>query len=373
MYLIQFSRQKPPGFGGVERIANDISNFALAKAIKVLNIYFSNANRCSQKTKYINQKFNFRLLGVIKSFLKCENKFNTKEIIYIFHLPSLTNFLLYILLNLLSRKSILIVYWHCFITHRNPFLKLCFKIYQYFALRTFAIFNTKIITTSPILQEELILSGLKIDKIHILPCCISEEEEKFLFKNKTLNKRSNLKNINLVFIGRLCEYKKVDWILNTMSDRKYINLDIVGSGRNFKKYKSISKELGIEDRIKFHGRLNDIEKLTILQESDILILPSITPNEAFGIVQLEAMASETIPIATDIDKSGVSWVGNIRNFLNLDIINKDNLGEVIDKLWLEKDTFENCKLYSKQRYIKIFSRDCWMKNINQYFDIEILN
>ena len=54
MYLIQFTRQKPPGFGGVERIANDISNFALSKAIKVFNIYFSNANRCSQKTKYTN-------------------------------------------------------------------------------------------------------------------------------------------------------------------------------------------------------------------------------------------------------------------------------------------------------------------------------
>lgn len=373
MYLIQFTRQKPPGFGGVERIANDISNFALTKSIKVLNIYFSNTNKCYQKTKYINQKLNFKLFDLVNSFFKTQNKLNIKKIIYIFHLPSLTNFIFYLFLSLFDRKSRLIVYWHCFITHRNPFLKICFGIYQYIALKTFSVLNTELITTSPILKEALKLSGLKTDKIHILPCCISEEEENFLFKNKNFLKKSNFKNLNLIFIGRLCEYKKVDWILETMSDRKYINLDIVGSGRNLKKYKSISKDLGIEDRIKFHGRLNDIEKLSILDESDILILPSITPNEAFGIVQLEAMASGKIPIATDIEKSGVAWVGNIRDFLNFDIINKENLGKVIDRLWLEKDTFEKCKLYSKDRYLKIFSRDCWKKNIENYFDNKILN
>ena len=45
MYLIQFTRQKPPGFGGVERIANDISDFALSKSIKVISIYLSNSNQ----------------------------------------------------------------------------------------------------------------------------------------------------------------------------------------------------------------------------------------------------------------------------------------------------------------------------------------
>ena len=371
MYLIQFTRQKPPGFGGVERIANDISNFALAKSIKVFNIYFSNSNKCFEKTNYFNHKFNFSLLTYVKRFLKNYSKLNKNNFIFIFHLPSISNFIFYVVLRILFSKYKFIIYWHCFITHRNPVIRICFRIYQFTALRSFSLFKTELITTSPILKQELKLIGLKSNRIHILPCCISDKDEKILFENQSLKKSSRTQKFKLIFIGRLCDYKKVDWIFRIMKDRKYTNLNVIGTGKNFEKYKYIVKKLGIDERVIFHGRLKDIEKLKILKESDVLILPSTTPNEAFGIVQLEAMAAGIVPIATHIDKSGVSWVGNISRFLNFGIIDKQNLGKIIDKLWLEKDIFESCKIFSKERYITEFSRECWEENINLYFNEKI--
>tara|TARA_B100000212_G_scaffold340141_1_gene320027 strand:+ start:200 stop:1324 length:1125 start_codon:yes stop_codon:yes gene_type:complete len=368
MHLIQFTRQKPPGFGGVERIANDISNFALSKSIKVFNIYFSNSNKCLEKTNYVNLKLNLHLLVKIKKILKRNSKLNKNKFIFIFHLPSISNFLFYVILRLLYSKYKFIIYWHCFITHRNPLIKICFKLYQFSAIKIFSFFNTELITTSPILKKELNLNGINLEKIHILPCCISDKEEKFLLKNQCLNKSTSAQKFNLIFIGRLCDYKKVDWIFKIMKDRKYINLDIIGTGKNSKKYRYIVNKLGIKERVQFHGRLDDLEKLKILKESDVLILSSTTPNEAFGIVQLEAMAAGVVPIATHIEKSGVSWVGNISSFLNFGIIDKQRLGKIIDKLWLEKDIFQSCKIYSKKRYLKRFSRECWEDNIKNYFN-----
>ncbi len=367
MLLVQFTRQKAPGFGGVERIAGEISNFALGKSIKIFNIFLSNVNECKFNTKYQNKSIIIAFYKFIKSFFYKDTYLGDSKKTFIFHLPSLTNFLIYLFLSLFYKQNTLIIFWHCFIKHKNPILELCFKLYQLLAYKAFANLNCEIITTSPLLKEELIRRGIKEKKIYILPCCISEKEEEILLRNESSEIKNNSRNLKVIFIGRLCEYKKVDWIINIMKERSFINLDIIGSGKNFKKYKLIAKKLRVDKRIKFHGRLSDKEKLSILKNSEILILPSITPNEAFGIVQLEAMAAGIIPLATHIENSGVSWVGNISKFLNYEEINKENLGLVIDKLWSEKDTLHKCRKYSKERYLNYFARSKWEENINNFF------
>ena len=70
---------------------------------------------------------------------------------------------------------------------------------------------------------------------------------------------------------------------------------MVGDGPERIKAEELSRELGIEKKVKFLGKLRVIEN--ILAISDVFILPSET--ESFGLVALEAMASSMAVISTN--------------------------------------------------------------------------
>jgi len=72
-------------------------------------------------------------------------------------------------------------------------------------------------------------------------------------------------------------------------------LILVGEGPDKEKADLLAKELGIEDRILFLGKSDEILKILCL--TDLFLLPSET--ESFGLAALEAMASKTPVISTN--------------------------------------------------------------------------
>ena len=77
---------------------------------------------------------------------------------------------------------------------------------------------------------------------------------------------------------------------------------MIGDGPERIQAEELCRELGIENNVKFLGKLKVIEK--ILAISDVFVLPSET--ESFGLVALEAMASKTAVISTN--SGGISEV-----------------------------------------------------------------
>ena len=109
--------------------------------------------------------------------------------------------------------------------------------------------------------------------------------------------------VNLLFVGGLDSahyFKGLDILLVACSLLKNKNwtLKIVGSGNLQIKYQASSLALGLENNIKFLGKIDDVALIKTYQESDIFILPSINSHEAFGLVLIEAMACGVPVIAS---------------------------------------------------------------------------
>jgi len=108
--------------------------------------------------------------------------------------------------------------------------------------------------------------------------------------------------------GRLVSYKGHEIALRALVSTQG-TLVIIGDGALRESLTALARELQISERVKFLGHVaSDEEVQAWYLAATALWMPSILPSEAFGLVQVEAMASGCPVINTDIPGSGVSWV-----------------------------------------------------------------
>lgn len=111
----------------------------------------------------------------------------------------------------------------------------------------------------------------------------------------------------LLFAGKLRYYKGVNYLLEAMPFLPQAHLTIVGSGPMEQEWKHLAETLGITGRVTWAGQVSDAELTAYYQACDIFVLPCSERSEAFGAVQLEAMAAGKPVISCDVH-TGVAWV-----------------------------------------------------------------
>jgi glycosyltransferase involved in cell wall biosynthesis len=136
---------------------------------------------------------------------------------------------------------------------------------------------------------------------------------------------------NLIYVGRLVDWKCVDILLEAVAKCSVPNLflHIVGEGNERIKLEKLSHHLNIKEKIKFHGFVEQEKCPQLIECSDCLILPSVF--ECGGAVVLEAMAMSKPVIATN-------WGGPIDYIDN-------NTGVLVD-LGSNKNEFINSLVYA---------------------------
>jgi len=110
-----------------------------------------------------------------------------------------------------------------------------------------------------------------------------------------------------LFVGRLVYYKGLDVLLEATRLAPRARLAIVGVGPLLDRLVELAARLGISERVKFLGAVPEDRLQALYKAARFLVLPSVAPSEAFGMVQLEAMAAGRPVISTDL-KSGVPYV-----------------------------------------------------------------
>jgi len=108
-----------------------------------------------------------------------------------------------------------------------------------------------------------------------------------------------------LFVGKFRRYKGLDVLLEAWRSMGGARLVLAGGGPLESRMRRRAAELGIDAEIR--GGVSDDELVELYRGAQAFILPSTARSEAFGLVQLEAMACGTPVISTNL-ATGVPWV-----------------------------------------------------------------
>ena len=91
-------------------------------------------------------------------------------------------------------------------------------------------------------------------------------------------------------MGRLVYYKGFEYLIRAMQKVRG-RLIIIGDGPLRQKLTQLVADLGLADKVVFAGEIQNAQVTPYYHASDLFALASIARSEAFGIVQIEAMAA----------------------------------------------------------------------------------
>lgn len=112
----------------------------------------------------------------------------------------------------------------------------------------------------------------------------------------------------LVFaLGRHVYYKGFEYLIEALRDVPDVHFILGGRGPLTEELQDRAAQLGLGGRIEFAGRIPDAELPAYYHACDVFCMPSVERSEAFGIVQIEAMACGRPVVCCELH-NGVTWV-----------------------------------------------------------------
>ena len=146
------------------------------------------------------------------------------------------------------------------------------------------------------------------------------------------------KDFVMLFVGRLAQEKNVTFLFDIIekTKNKNIKLLIVGYGPDEDKYKKEVKERGLEDRIKFTGKVAWVDMPNYYHVSNAFITASTTETQ--GLTVIEALAASLPVICIDDDSFKSAVVDNFNGRIFKD--EKECL-EIVEELSTNKLELNN--------------------------------
>ncbi len=118
------------------------------------------------------------------------------------------------------------------------------------------------------------------------------------FRKKYASPRENI----VFYVGRIVREKGIQVLIQAipqiLHDQPSTKFVIAGKGPHLDNLKRQASYLGVDDRIFFTGFISDEERNKLYRVADLAVFPSL--YEPFGIVALEAMATETPVIVGNV-------------------------------------------------------------------------
>jgi len=220
---------------------------------------------------------------------------STADIIHV-HLPNPTAVLAYLASG---HKGPLVVTYHSD-TVKQALLGAMFEP----ILNRFLRQSTAIIVSSPNYLRTSATLAEHQSRCRVVPLGIPVEQFGTCSPTAVERVRGKFGNRLVLAVGRMVYYKGFEYLIEAMT-RVQGHLLLVGEGPLRPELQRLVASRGLSERVSFLGVVADL--VPFYHAADVFVLPSIARSEAFGIVQIEAMAAGTPVVNTSLD-SGVPFV-----------------------------------------------------------------
>lgn len=269
-------------------------------------------------------------------------------------------------------KGRVILWWHSDIVRQKKLMKLYRPLMEWLLRRADCI----VVATQGHIDGSKYLKPYQ-EKCRIIPFGVDlkiEKEADRWYEEGRLLERSEEKPdaVKFLFVGRLVYYKgcrtMIEAFVQAAKGNSRIQLDIVGTGSLEPELKKQTEELGLTDRIYFHADVSDDELIQYFKECDVFVLPSLQRSEAFGLVQIEAMAFGKPVINTKLP-SGVPYVSlHGETGLTVEPGNAAELAEAMQ--YLAEHPVERCRMgeRARARMEEQFRMDKMLKRVLQLYE-----
>lgn len=365
MRLLQISNYYYPHIGGIEQTTRDVTDsvkcerkvfcFNSDKHTVTDMVGGTEIIRAGCFAKIASQSLSFCYGKLLKKTFR-----DFKPDVVIFHYPN--PFAAHYLLKILKKypNCKLILYWHLDIV-KQKFLKLFFKGQNRKLLKR----ADKVVCTSPTyLDGSACLSEFK-EKCEIIPSCIrlADNNETEIAEKVERIKAENADKKICFAIGRHIPYKGMEYLVKAS---KFLPDDyrvfIGGEGPLTDKLKRLA---GGDEKVTFLGTISDEDKIAYYKACDMFCFPSITKNEAFGLVLAEAMSFGKPAVTFTIKGSGVNYV-SLKDVTGIEVENGnvEKFAEAIRRLE-DKELAAKYGAAAKKRVEENFTFERFKENINK--------
>lgn len=168
-----------------------------------------------------------------------------------------------------------------------------------------------VVVSSPNLRNNSEMLANYRDKCHVIPFMMSLPSVGAISPEKIAALKSQLgmpsKAKVILSVGRFVYYKGLQYLLDAMVGVPDAVLLLVGDGPLKATLAAQAASLGIDRRVFWMSGVSDEDLAACYAMGDIFAFPSSHTTEAYGIVQMEALASG-LPVVNTNLPTGVPWV-----------------------------------------------------------------